>query len=59
MANLLLKNGAVVDGRVSAAEPTPLMVAAYNGHLEMVKLFLEDYNADASLIFVEKYSNSE
>ena len=49
MVNLLLQNGASVDARGSATLLTPLMSAAWNGDLQMVKLLVEDYHADPSL----------
>ena len=49
MVNLLLQHGASVDARGSAANKTPLMIAAMNGDLQMVKRLVEDYHADPSL----------
>ena len=49
MINLLLQNGASVDARGSATLLTPLMSAAWNGDLQMVKRFVEDHHADPSL----------
>ena len=49
MVNLLLKHGASVDARSSAAKRTALMFAAFKGDLQMVKLLVEDYHADPSL----------
>ena len=42
MIDLLLEKGASVDGRASAANGTPLMAAAMNGDLQMVKRLVED-----------------
>jgi len=49
MVNLLLQHGASVNARGSAANKTPLMIAAMNGDLQMVKRLVEDYHADPSL----------
>ena len=49
MIDLLLQHGALVDARGSAALPTPLMHAAINGDLQMVKRLVEDHHADPSL----------
>ena len=49
MVNLLLQKGASVNARGSDAVDTPLMYAAMNGYLQIVKLLVEDYHADPSL----------
>ena len=51
MVNLLLQRGASVDARGSAAAPTPLMNAAWNGDLQMVESLMEDHHADPRLKF--------
>ena len=49
IVNLLLQNGASVDGRPGADVPTPLHSAAWKGDLHMVKRLVEDYHADPNL----------